>query len=156
MAFFKFLFVSALLSVTALTMGTVGATGYVAAGGIATVRVQTPDVNLFIPVPLRVADWALSLAEFAPPEAQLELREVQDELDEFSPIVWGLIDELSEMPEGDLVHVRTANEEVKVTHRMGRFKVAVDAPDLMVRVSVPRRGAVRLTEKATELVVPEP
>jgi hypothetical protein len=146
--------------VAVMATGAVAAGAYLYSGGVASVRVDTPDVDLAIPVPLRLVDLGLGLAGAAAPAAsgdfasRLELPRslfAQTEVEEWRPLLRQLADEIHSMPEGELVRVTTGREEVVISQRGGRFRVDVDAPDAQVHVSVPRRAAARILDKIADL-----
>jgi hypothetical protein len=146
--------------VAVMATGAVAAGAYLYSGGVASVRVDTPDVDLAIPVPLRLVDLGLGLAGTAAPAAsqdfasRLELPRsifAQTEVEEWRPLLRQLADEIHSMPEGELVRVTTGREEVVIAQRGGRFRVDVDSPDAQVHVSVPRRAAARILDKIADL-----
>jgi hypothetical protein len=138
----KMALVSALALVSVLAVGTVATAGYVVSGGVASVNVDTPDVDLTIPVPLRLVDLGLAIAHLA--GADQELAEAREHLDRARPYLRDLAAEIGRIPEGKLVTVRTEHEWVSVEQRGGRFRIDVETPDANVHVSVPRRAASRL------------
>lgn len=146
---FKVGLASALSLIVVLAVGTVGAAGYVATGGVASVQVDTPDVDLTIPVPLRLVDLGLAIAHWA--GADQEIAEAREHLDEVRPFLRDLADEIGRIPEGQLVTVRTEDEWVSVAQRKGRFQIEVEAPDAKVHVSVPRRATKRLLQQVADL-----
>jgi hypothetical protein len=138
----KMALASMLALVSLLAVGTVATAGYVVSGGVARVAVDTPDVDLTIPVPLRLLDLGLGIARLA--GADQELAEAREQLDQLRPFLRDLADEVGRIPEGKLVTVRTGSEWVSIEQRGGRFHIDVEAPDANVHVSVPRRAASRL------------
>ncbi|HVS64183.1 MAG TPA: hypothetical protein VMT85_11850 [Thermoanaerobaculia bacterium] len=139
---FKLAVVSALSLVAVAAVGTVATAGYVATGGVASVQVDTPDVDLSIPVPLRLVDLGLAIAHWA--GAERELAEAREHLEQVRPFLHDLADEIGRIPDGQLVTVRTETEWVSVEQRDGRFRIDVEAPDAKVHVSVPQRATKRL------------
>jgi hypothetical protein len=146
---FKLTLLSALSLVAVLAVGTVGAAGYVATGGVASVQVDTPDVDLTIPVPLRLLDLGLGIAHLA--GAEQEIAEAREHLDQVRPFLRDLADEIGRIPEGQLVTVRTEDEWVSIAQRGGRFHIEVEAPDAKVHVSVPKRATKRLLHQLASL-----
>jgi hypothetical protein len=141
----KLALVSVLSLIAVGAVGAVATAGYVATGGIASVQVDTPDVDLSIPVPLRLVDLGLGIARLA--GAEPELVEARRHLEQARPFLHDLADEIGRIPEGQLVTVRTADEWVSVEQRDGRFRIDVEAPDAKVHVSVPKRSAKRLLQQ---------
>jgi hypothetical protein len=147
-------------SVAMMATGAIAAGAYLYSGGVASVQVDTPDVDLSLPVPLRLVDLGLGIAESASPSSsedfasRLELPRslfAQTEVEEWRPLLRRLADEMGSMPEGELVRVTTGREEVVISQRGGRFRVDVDAPDAQVHVSLPRRAAARILDKVADL-----
>lgn len=146
--------------VVMMATGAVAAGAYLYSGGVASVRVDTPDVDLSLPVPLRLVDLGLGLAGTAGPATSSDFASrfelprslfAESEIEEWRPLVRQLADELGSMPEGELVRVTTGNEEVVISQSGGRFRIDVDAPDAQVHVSVPRRAAARILDKIANL-----
>lgn len=69
MGLLKLFGIATLSAVGALGIGTLAVVGYLFTGGVASVQVETPDTDLYIPVPLRLADLALSVASVAVPSS---------------------------------------------------------------------------------------
>ena len=146
--------------VALMATGAVAAGAYLYSGGVASVRVETPDVDLALPVPLRIVDLGLGIADSAGPvrsedfASRLELPRslfAEAEAEEWRPLVRQLADELGSMPEGELVRVTTGEEVVLISQRGGRFRIDVDAPDAEVHISLPRRSAARILDKIADL-----
>ena len=80
----KLIGVSLLAGSAMFVSSVVGAGVYLVTGGIAVCQVSTPDVDLTIPVPTRLADMSLLVARFAMPEEELEwiAAEINVQLDE--------------------------------------------------------------------------
>ena len=137
-----------IVAITVLSLVTLGASAvvgtgvYVATGGIATCHVDTPEVTLTIPVPMRLAEIGLTIARIAVPDR--ELRRMRRELEPYRPLVEGVIEGLTEIPEGTLVFVETPSETVYVGRERGDLVIDVDAPDAIVRISIPMRSIRRL------------
>jgi hypothetical protein len=157
---FKIAAVLVMAFVVTMATGAVAAGAYLYSGGVASVRVDTPDVDLSLPVPLRLVDLGLGLAGTAAATSgddfasRLELPRsifAEGEVEEWRPIVRQLADELGSMPEGELLRVTTGREEVRIAQRGGRFRIDVDAPDAEVHVSLPRRAAARILDKVADL-----
>jgi hypothetical protein len=146
--------------VATMATGAVAAGAYLYSGGVASVQVDTPDVDLSLPVPLRLVDLGLGIAGNAGAASsesfasRLELPRslfAETEAEQWRPLVRQLADEIGTMPEGELVRVTTGNEEVVIAQRGGRFRIDVDAPDAEVHVSMPRRAAARILDKIADL-----
>lgn len=152
MTLIKLMAVSFLAFLSVMSFGTVAAAGYVVSGGIANVAVDTPDADFSIPVPMRVIDLGLGVAEFAIPDS--ELREVQADLNrelaDYQPVLEEIAGQLRDFPEGQLVRVRTGSEEVTVEHTRGKFRVHVIGPDTDIRIAIPRRAMSRLAQKTLD------
>jgi hypothetical protein len=160
LSLFKVAAVLLMAFIVMMATGAVAAGAYLYSGGVASVRVDTPDVDLSLPVPLRLVDLGLGLAGTAGPAtsndfaSRLELPRslfAETEIEEWRPLVRQLADELGSMPEGELVRVTTGSEEVVISQRGGRFRIDVDTPDAQVHVSVPRRAAARILDKIANL-----
>ena len=138
-----------LLVAIAMSAATVvGAVAFLVSGGVAVCQVKTPEVDLTIPVPTRLADAGLLLARVAMPEE--ELAEVRREIEPYAPMIEASMRELADVPNGTvLVSVDSPEETVRVERRGGRLRVAVDAPDTVVRVSLPVRSVKRLARQLT-------
>ena len=113
--------------------------------------VETPDVNLYIPVPTHLADAGLMIARYAMPEH--ERAEVRRELAPWLPVVETVTQALSDLPDGTvLVAVDTTEESVRVQKRSGRLTVDVNAPDTVVHVSMPSRSVKRIARQLSLLM----
>lgn len=145
--------IGAAACMTVFGLACVGLVGYVATGGVATVSVDTDDADFSIPVPMRVLDLGLRVAELAVPASELRATraELQHELRPYLPLLEDLADEIEQLPEGDLVRVITDDELVVVRHSRGKFRVEVVAPDTHVKIAVPRRAMSRLLRKTLDL-----
>ena len=118
-------------------------------------RVDTPDTDLSIPVPLRVVDIGLSAADLAIPDSELEavkaeLDELESlDLDELKPLFREITREVATFPEGEIVRVEGhGNESVIIEQRRGRFIIEVEGPDTHIKVSAPRRAIGRILKKS--------
>lgn len=157
MTLFKMLLIGFVACLGACGTGAAVLGGYLVTGGIASVKVRTPDTNLSLPVPLRLVDMGLGVASVAGREAQIgrelrhELRDVEA-FEEVRPALHSLIDEIGSLPSGELVRVRTANESVVIEQRLGRIRIDVDAPDTEVSVTVPKRAVERIGHRVLRLV----
>ncbi len=149
MAFIKVILVTMLAAVGACGFGAVALATYVWTGGIAAVEVEAPDLNLHLPVPLRLLDLGLGVASIAVPTGNLT--EVRGDLEEWRPLLDGMADEIHSLPEGELVRVKTSTELVLVTHRDGRIGVEITTPDTHVRITAPRRAIGRIVDRAVGL-----
>lgn len=150
----KLFLVTIVASAGACGIGSLGTAVYLYSGGIAAVDVETADVDLFIPVPLRLLDVGLGVARIAAPDFDIESEldaETRERLREMQPMIEELVDELGSLPSGDLVRVRNGDDLVVVRSARGHLKIEVDTPDARVRVSVPQRGARRVSKQALSL-----
>jgi hypothetical protein len=137
------------IAMSAATM--VSAVAFLAAGGVAVCRVETPDVNLTIPVPTRLADAGLMVARIAIPEQELD--SMRQEMQPFLPMVEAATRELADVPNGTvLVAVDTPEERIRIERRLGRLRVDVRAPDTVVHVSLPARSVKRIARQLALLV----
>jgi hypothetical protein len=150
MALIKLFAVATLSALGALGLGTLGIVGYLFTGGVASVQVESPEANFYIPVPLRLADLALGVVSFAAPDD--ELAHARAEASEYTPLLRELARELGQLPEGELVRIQGDGQQVVIAQRGGHFNVQVDAPDTHVRVTMPRRAAGRLLDKSVRLL----
>jgi hypothetical protein len=140
----------ALVSVSMSAATTVGAAAFLATGGVAMCRIDTPDVDLTLPIPTRLADLGLVAARIAMPDQ--ERARLHREIDDFMPMIEAVADELEALPNGTvLVSVETPDETVRIERRRGRFHVDVVAPDATVHVSVPARSMTRLVRQIAHL-----
>lgn len=155
---FKFFLASTAVAFFTLVSGMMGCTAYFASGGMATVSVETPDVDLWIPVPTRLFDLGMDAAWVAIPEQdrlalhadmERELRNLDVDVD-VAKVVREITSDIAHMPNGALVEVKSDDAYVWVGKVGGKFQVKVDAPDAKVKVSVPARAAHRVTERALE------
>ncbi len=150
----KLFLVVAVASAGACGIGTLGTAVYLYSGGIAAVDVETADVDLFIPVPLRLLDVGIGVARFVVPDFDIEREldaETREHLKEMQPMIDQLVDELGSLPSGELVRVRNGEDLVVIRSARGHLKVEVDTPDARVRVSLPQRGARRVSKQALAL-----
>ncbi len=156
MTFIKLVAIMFLGSLAFFSFATVATVGYVASGGIANVSVEGPDADFSIPIPMRVLDIGLGVANLAIPDS--ELREVQAELNEglgeYRPVLEEIAGQLRDFPEGELVRVTTGSERVTVEHSGGKFRVEVIGPDTHIRVAIPRRAMSRLAKKTLNFTGP--
>lgn len=149
-ALFKFFTLVAVSALGACGVGTFCTAAYLYSGGIAAVDVETEEVDLFVPVPLRLADVALGVARWAAPDLELSASE-RAQLDEYGPLIEEIVNAVGSLPEGELVRVEDGDQLVRVEQRSGYLRVLVDGPEARVRVSVPQRGAKRVTKRALAL-----
>ncbi len=151
---FKFFGIVVAMGLSTLFFGMAGCTAWVATGGVATVSVDTPEANIYLPVPTRLVDLGLDAAFIGAADERLALQaEMQRELGdldiEVGEFVREVLDEVSDMPNGALVEVHGPDgEDVWIGKSRGRFLVKVDAPDARVRVSIPARSAKRIGNRA--------
>lgn len=151
----KLLGMIVLAAVTLPVAAAVATGAFLLGGGVAMVSVDTPDVDLTLPVPVRLVDVGLEVAALAMPTE--ERRELAAELPANVDLRLGeLVRELSSSPDGVLVEVRTPTESVTVRKDGRRLHVHVDAPDARVRVSVPTRGLERVADGVDDLIAVGP
>jgi hypothetical protein len=146
----KLLGLFALVSVAMSAATTVGAAALLATGGVAVCRIDTPDVDLLLPVPTRLADAGLVAARWAMPDE--ERAELHREIGAYLPMIEAVVDELAALPNGTvLVAVESPEETVRIERRGGRLHVDVRAPDASVHVSLPGRSLQRLVRQIAHL-----
>lgn len=124
-----------------LMLGVVGTVGVaVQQAGIVYVRVEdkTDGVTLRIPVPLALADIALS---FIPPD---ELREARRELRELEPLIKAVFQNLDDLEDATFVEVHSSTERVLVYKDGDDLIVDVESPDERVYVEIPIQGLERI------------
>ncbi|MEE2777268.1 MAG: hypothetical protein VYE73_10990 [Acidobacteriota bacterium] len=140
----KLIGVSFLIGSSVFFTSIVGAGAYLVTGGIMVCDVETPEVNLTIPVPTRLADMAFLVARVALPDEDRE--EIRREIGPFLPFIDELFGGLVDIDNGTtLVSVETGQETVLIEKRRGKFLIDVDAEDAKVRVSIPARSLRRLS-----------
>ena len=139
-------------------VGTVAATGYMVTGGMAAVEVDTADTDLNLWVPVRLVDLGLLIGRVALPaipeeEWRHELDDLPADLSwkEIRPMLHDFAREVGDIPEGDLVTVRTENELVNISQKRGRFRIDVDTPDTKVKITLPKRAVERIAHKSLRL-----
>lgn len=152
MTLLKVILVTGLAAIGLCGFGVVAVAGYLFSGGVAAVEVDTPEVDLNIPVPLRLFDLGLGVAGFAAPDD--ELRQVRSELEPWQPLLYDLADEIHRLPEGEIVRVKTDSELVLITHEKGRIGIEVDSEDAHIKVSAPRHAIGRIFNKSVRLATP--
>ena len=86
---FKVIAVIFLSFITLGASAVVGTGAYIYTGGIAVCEVDTPEVSLTVPVPMRLAEIGLSVTRFAMPAE--ELREVRKQAGPFRPMIEALL-----------------------------------------------------------------
>lgn len=124
----------------------------IAATGTVTVRVQdhSPDgMNLIVPVPALLFDVVAFVAPRVIPDEALD--EVRRELGPWKGALLETAEALEDCPSGILVEVDSGEEHVTVEKRGNRYRIAVDSPDVDVRVTIPDR-LMRRTLQALDLV----
>jgi hypothetical protein len=140
---FKLFGLTLLVGLTTSVQTVVAGAVFLAMGGVAVCRVETPELNLFIPMPTQLADAGLIVARMAMPEQERE--HLRREAGAWMPMVETITDALADLPNGTvLVSVETAQESVRVSKRLGRLTVDVDSEDADVHVSLPARSAKRI------------
>lgn len=140
------------LAVVAIPV-TVGVTtlAYLFTGGLAMVSVETPEVDLTFPLPVRLVDIGLDVASLAMPAS--ERHALAEELPtDLRLDLAELARELRRSADGVLVDVETATESVKVRKAGDSLRIEVDAPDARVRVALPTRGLERVAEGVDDLL----
>lgn len=118
---------------------------YVIHTGIAVLHVKTPDVHLWIPVPVALGHLAgnfvkLPLAKASQWEKFREHR--KDIID--------IVRQLKEVPDADLVEVTNAKEHVRIFKRADALHVHVETPREQVKVRLPLRSVERLIETLSQ------
>lgn len=99
--------------------------------GIGTVRVKTPDLSLFIPVPMGLIRVGLALT----PTRHLE--KIRRELEPHREILTVAIAELVQAPDAVFVEVITESERVLIEKRGGQLFVIVRTEDEDIELKIP-------------------
>jgi hypothetical protein len=108
-------------------------------GGFATVYVDNPEMTLYVPVPMRVAELAVA---FAPEE---ELGQVRKDLEPFRELILAALQVLDRCPDAVLVEVHDGSEEVVVEKKGDELIIDVQsAADGHVNVQVPLASVLRI------------
>lgn len=130
----------ALITLLAGVMGMFSAVGLlVFQGGIATVSVENQEIDLFLPVPLVVADLALMVA----PEEELE--EARREIAPHRDLILAAVEGLRECPDAELVDVLDGETSVKVVKEGDNLIVRVKSPtDGNISIKVPMSSVSRI------------
>ena len=140
---FKLFGLTLLVGLSTSVQTVVSGAVFLAMGGVAVCRVESPDVNLFIPIPTQLADAGLLVARVAMPEQERE--RMRQEVEPWLPMVETITGALADLPNGTvLVSVATSEETVRVEKRSGALTVDVDTEDTDVHVSLPARSAKRI------------
>ena len=126
----KVIGVTFLACVTVSASAVVGTAAYVATGGIGICKVETPDVSLTVPLPMRLAELGLTVARYVGPNS--ELREIRREAGQFRPLVEGVLSAIADIPTGTtLVSVETGEETVLIGREGRNLTIDIEAPDAM-------------------------
>ena len=144
----------ALTTLVGLSMSVVtlmSGAAFLAAGGVAVCRVESPEVNLFIPIPTQLVDAGLVVASVAMPEDKRA--EARGHIEPWLPMIETVTRKLAEVPDGTvLVSVESDGETVLIQRRHGRLSVDVDADDADVHVSIPARSVKRIVSQLGYLI----
>jgi hypothetical protein len=148
---FKLFGLTLLVGLTTSVQTVVAGAVFLAMGGVAVCRIDSPDVNLFIPVPTQVVDAGLMVARVAIPDRERD--QMRSEVGPWLPLIESITDELASVPNGTvLVSVETGQEKVSVRKTLGRLTVDVDTEDTDVHVSLPARSARRIARQLGMLI----
>ena len=148
---FKLLGIAFLAVIMLGASAVVGGGVYLASGGIAVCEVDTPEVSLTVPVPMRLAELGLAIATHAMPSEELE--RMRREVGPYAPMVEAALEALSEVPNGTvLVAVETMEETVYIGRERGKLVIDVEAPDATVHVRVPMRSIRALSDSLGEFL----
>jgi hypothetical protein len=140
-----------LVGLTSSVQTVVAGVVFLTIGGVGVCRVETPDVKLFIPIPMQLADAGLMVARATMPNQARE--EMRREVAPLLPMIETMTAQLADIPNGSvLVSVETGDETVRVQKRLGRFTVDVDAEDADVHVSIPARSVNRIAHQLRMLI----
>lgn len=134
------MFMKLLVGVSAAAAGVLAAGLLaVAQGGVATVWIHNEDVTLFLPVPMVLADVALSLA----PEE--ELAQARRELAPYRGLVQAALEGLAECSDAVFVDVQGPGESVVVSKEGSTLRVEIHSlHDGDVEIRVPLRAVQRV------------
>jgi hypothetical protein len=112
---------------------------YAIQAGIAIVDVNTPDLRLWIPVPIVLGHVA---GEFV----DLPLHQERDfrELLEYKEVAAQLLRQLKDIPDADLVEIQRANEQVRIFKQADAIWVKVINPNGKIQVRVPLKAVENL------------
>ncbi|GAB4134544.1 MAG: hypothetical protein Kow001_25900 [Acidobacteriota bacterium] len=110
----------------------------IAQGGVATVWIHNEDVTLFLPVPMVLADVAVSLA----PEG--ELAQARRELAPYRGLVRAALEGLAECPDAVFVDIQGPSESVLISKEGSALRVEIHSRhDGDVEIRVPLRAVQR-------------
>jgi hypothetical protein len=115
--------------------------GYVVQAGIAVVQVRTPDVRIWIPVPVALGHLAGHLLDM-PLRMEKDFQEVWQHREAAAEI----LRQLPGLPDADLVQVDSGKEHVRILKRGDVLLVQVDSPTEKVNIRLPIQTAERLAE----------
>ncbi len=143
-----------LIFLAVITLGATAVVGggvYIVSGGIAVCEVDTPEISLTVPVPMRLADIGLAIAMHAMPRHELE--QLREEVDRFVPLIEAALEGVADVPDGTvLVRVKTAEEDVYIARERGKLVIDVDSPDATVHIKVPTRSIRSLSRSLGEFL----
>lgn len=107
-------------------------------GGIATVRIQDPEMSLYLPVPMAAFDVALAFV----PEQQLA--RVRQDLEPHRELILAALEELADCPDAVLVDVRNSTESVLVSKVGDELWIWTREGNSTVEVRIPLRSVRRV------------
>ena len=118
---------------------------YAVHAGVAVVQVKSPDTQLWIPVPIALAQLAGRFVR-VPLSKQEKFREVW----QYRALLKEGMNELVNMPDADLVEIRKTDEHVLIYKRGDQILIDAYHRDEEVKLRIPIQSLQRLLEAVTE------
>jgi len=115
--------------------------GYVVEAGIAVVHVKTPDTHIRVPVPVALGHLVGKFIDL-PISSEPEF----EKLLEYREAAAGILHQLKELPDSDLIEVSKTKEHVRIFKRGDSLCIDADNANEKVKVRLPLRTAERLLE----------
>lgn len=116
-------------------------TTYLIESGIAIVDIDTPEVRLWIPVPIALGHWACDLANVA-----IERQRGWDKVMQYRIEIAEILRQIKELPDADLVEVQNPREQVRIYKRADALYVSVDSTKEKVLVRLPTQAVDNLVK----------
>jgi len=118
---------------------------YAVHAGVAVVQVESPDTQLWIPVPIALGQLAASFIKLP-----LSKREKFRELLQYRELLQEGVNELVNMPDADLVEIRKADEHVLIYKRGNHLLLDAYNRDDEVKIRIPIQSVQRLLKALSE------